>query len=157
MTLDDYLLSRGLSKKVIEEFLPHIPEDAGDGVFSDAASIMDPDRWFYWPGQTRFVIVGQCPNGDGVAIDTQKQPGAVFYVAHELRGGDRVMEDVVVRVADSASDFIQKFLEDDGFPYDYWDAKRRNAEPDDGPNEEERGQPHVPVEHQRRAPPHRSS
>lgn len=31
------------------------------------------------------------------------------------------------------------------------------AEPSDAPNEEERGQAHVPTERQRRAPPHRSS
>jgi hypothetical protein len=80
------------------------------------------------------VVVGQCPNGDGVAVDTQKEPGAVFYVAHELLGRGRAIEDVVVRVADSPSDFIQKFLQDDGFPYDYWDAKRRNAEPGAAPN-----------------------
>jgi hypothetical protein len=33
----------------------------------------------------------------------------------------------------------------------------QDAEPSDGPNEEERGQPRVPIERQRRAPPHRSS
>jgi hypothetical protein len=33
----------------------------------------------------------------------------------------------------------------------------KEAEPSDGPNEEERGQPHVSIERQRRAPPHRSS
>jgi hypothetical protein len=134
MTLDDYLLSRGLSRKVIEELLPCIPEDGGDGLFCDAASIMDPDRWFYWPGQTRFVPVGQCPNGDAVAIDTQKQPGAIFYVAHELLGGGRPLEDVVILVADSPSDFVQRFLEDDGFPYDFFEAKGQNTEPGAPPN-----------------------
>ncbi len=128
MTLSDYLLSRGLSRKVIGEFLPHIPERAGDGILCDMASIMEPDRCFYWPGQTRFVVVGQCPIGDGVAIDTQTESDAVFFVAHELLGGDRPLEDVVVRVADSPSAFIQEFLEGDDFPYDYWDAKSRNAE-----------------------------
>jgi hypothetical protein len=134
MTLGDYLLSRGLPQEVIDELLPYIPEDSDDSVFCDAATIMHPDRWFYWPGQTRFVLVGQCPNGDAVAIDTQNTPGAVFYVACELAGGDRALEDVVVRVADSPSDFIHEFLEDDGFPYDYWDAKSRSAEPDAAPN-----------------------
>ncbi|MBM3878308.1 MAG: hypothetical protein FJ387_01070 [Verrucomicrobia bacterium] len=134
MTLGDYLPSRGLSQKVIEELLPHIPEHADDGVFCDMASIMAPDRCFYWPGQTRFVVVGHCPNGDGVALDTQEQPGAVFYVAHELLGGERALEDVVVRVAESPSDFLQKLLEDDDFPYDYCDAKSRNVEPGAAPN-----------------------
>ena len=129
MTLCEYLRSRGLLQKVVEELLRYIPDDADDGVFCDAASIMDPDRWFYWPGQTRFVVVGQCSNGDGVAIDAQKQPGSVFYVAHELLGGDRPLDDLVIRVADSTSDFVQRFLEDDGFPHDYWEAKTQNTQP----------------------------
>ena len=129
MTLGDYLISRGLSRKVIEELLPLIPDNGDDDVFCDAVTIMEPDRWFYWPDQTRFVAVGQCPNGDGVAIDTQEQPGAVFYVAHELLGFDRPLEDVVIRVADSPSDFIQRFREEDGFPYDYFEATAKALNP----------------------------
>lgn len=128
MTLSDYLLSRGLSQKVIEALLPHIPEHADDGVFRDAASIMDPDRWFHWPGQTRFVLVGQCPNGDAVAIDTQKTPGAVFYVACELVGGEQPQDAVVICVAESPSDFVQRILDDDDFPCDYWEATSRSTE-----------------------------
>ena len=134
MTLGDYLLSRRLPQKVIDELLPYIPEDSDDGVFCDAASIMDPDRWFYWPSQTRFVLVGQCPNGDAVAIDTQKTPGAVFYVACELADGDRPQDEVVICVAESPSDFVQRFLDDDDFPYDYWEATSRNTEPGAAPN-----------------------
>lgn len=127
MTLGDYLLSRGLSQKVIDELLPYIPNGSDDSVFCDAATIMEPERWFYWPRQTRFVLVGQCPNGDAVAIDTQKTPGAVFYVACELAGGDRPDDEFVICVAESPSVFVQRFMNDADFPYDYWEAARRNT------------------------------
>lgn len=134
MTLADYLLSRGLSQKAIDELLPFIPEDSNDNVFYNAATIMEPDRWFYWPGKTRFVLVGQCPNGDAVAIDTQSTPGAVFYAACELAGGDRPEDEVVICVAKSPTDFVHRFLNEDDFPYDYWEAAKRITEPNASPN-----------------------
>ena len=136
MNLPRYLAYRGLAQNVIDELLPLIPAEMPEqscGAFYDGASIVDAERWFYWPGQTRFVVVGQCPNGDGVAIDTQKEPGAVFYVAHELLGSDRPLEEVVTRVAASPSDYVHK-LADEDFPYDYWEARARNTEPGAPPN-----------------------
>ena len=61
MTLSEYLRSRGLSEKVVDELLPYIPDDADNGVFIDPASIMNPDKWLYWAQQTRFVVVGAVP------------------------------------------------------------------------------------------------
>jgi hypothetical protein len=129
MTIGDFLHSRGLSREAIEELLPWIPAHGEDGVFCDAARIMDADRWFYWPGQTRFVLVGQCPNGDAVAIDTQEHPGAVYYVAHEFLGGDRAIDDVVIRVAESPSDFVERFIDNSDFPYDFFEARDQSTEP----------------------------
>jgi hypothetical protein len=134
MTLANYLLSRGLSQKVIDELLPLIPEVSDAGIFRDAASITAPDRWFYWPEQTCFIAVGQCPNGDAVAIDTHGHSGAVFYVAHELIGRAHKLEDIVVRVADSPAEFARRFLEEDEFPDDYWDAKTKRTEPSASPD-----------------------
>jgi hypothetical protein len=134
MKLAHYLSSRGLTQQVINDLLPHIPRRNTEHIFCDAAGIMNPDKWFYWPGQTRFIPVGQCPNGDAVAIDTQRDPGAVFYVAHELAGGDRPLEEIVVRVAKSPSEFIQRLLDDDDFPCDYWEARGRGTEPGAPPN-----------------------
>jgi hypothetical protein len=133
MNLGVYLLSRGLPQEAVDELLPYIPEEGQESAFCDAASIMHPERWFYWPGQARFVPVGQCPNGDAVAIDTQKEPGAVFYVAHELLAGTRPLEEIVIRVADSPSDYVQKLRKDD-FPFDYWEARTRSTEPTASPN-----------------------
>jgi hypothetical protein len=136
MNLPRYLASRGVAKQTIGDLLPHIPskmQDVPADDFCDAASIMAPDRWFHWPGQSRFVLVGQCPNGDGVAVDTEIEPGAVFYVAHELLGSERPVDEVVIRVADSPSDYVRRRSEED-FPWDFYEAKEKNTEPDTAPN-----------------------
>jgi hypothetical protein len=59
-----------------------------------------------------------------VAIDTEKEPGAVFYVAGELLGSDRPLDEMAIRVAGSPPDYYRKLLEDD-FPVDYWEARAR--------------------------------
>ena len=136
MSLADYLASRGLSREVIDDLLRYVPgseQELPSDDFRDATAIMDPDRWFYWPGQTRFVVVGQCPNGDGVAIDTERHPGSVFYVAHDFLGGDRPVEEMVTRVADSPSAYVRRRGDDD-FPWDYWEAKAGSTEPNAPPN-----------------------
>jgi hypothetical protein len=134
MKLVQYLSSRGLPQRVIEELLRYIPSRKREHVFYDGARIKDPDKWFYWPGQTRFVPIGQCPNGDAVAVDSQREPGAVFYVAHELVGTGQPLERIVVRVAGSPSEFIKSFLEETDFPFDYWETKSRGTEPVASPN-----------------------
>jgi hypothetical protein len=51
-------------------------------LFEAPARIMDPDIWFYFPGNTRFVLIGSCPNGNAIALDVIEQPGAVFCSDH---------------------------------------------------------------------------
>ena len=136
MKLAHFLASRGLRQELIADLLPFIPREAPEassGAFYDAASIMNPETWFCWPGQTRFVLVGQCANGDGVAIDSQEEPGAVFYVAHELVGSDRPLEEMVIRIAESPSQYVRGLQAAD-FPYDYWDARAQSAEQTAPPN-----------------------
>lgn len=134
MNLAHCLARRGMPQQVIDDLLRCLPRPTRKHFFYDAASIMKLDRGFDWPGRTRFVMVGDCPNGDLVAIDTRKEPGAVFYVSHDLVAEDRPLEEVVIRVADSPSDFIQKLLDEDDLPCDFWEAKSRNREPDAAPN-----------------------
>ena len=81
-------------------------------------------------------------NGDGVAIDTEKELGAVFYVAHELLCSDRPVDEMAIRVAGSPSDYVQRLLEDD-FPSDYWEVRARNTEPGAPPNRRPAHQPVV--------------
>lgn len=119
-----WLKKRGLSQRIIEELLAYVPQTINEmpiDDFCDADSIMNPDKWFYWPDQTRFVLVGQCPNGDGVAIDTESTTGCIYYVSHDLLS-ESPLEDITIKVADSPSDYVNKKSDDD-FPWDFWEAK----------------------------------
>jgi hypothetical protein len=122
-----WLKNRGLPEKIITDLLQYLPEQTNQlpiDDFNDAERIMHSDSWFYWPDQTRFIVVGGCPNGDAVAIDTEKEQGAIFYVAHELIGMEYALEEMVIKVASSPSDYVEK-RSDDEFPWDYWEAKNK--------------------------------
>ena len=106
--------------------LPRKMPKASCAFFYTATYIMNPDKCFYWPGQTRFVLVGACPNGDGIGIDTDIHPGAVYFISHEHVGSGAKIEDMTVKVADSPADYARRIYEgDDDFPMDYWEAKQR--------------------------------
>ncbi len=82
MNLGHYLAGRDLTRQVIDDLLQYLPCPAKKHFFYDVAGIIELDRGFGWPGHRRFVVVGDCPNGDLVAIDTRKEPGAAFHVSH---------------------------------------------------------------------------
>jgi hypothetical protein len=112
--------------------LPKTMPEAAIGFFYTEEYVRNPDKWFFCPDQNRFVLVGQCTNGDGIAIDTQANPGAVYYVCHDRVHQDCPIEDMVVSVASSPGDFAHAILEDDSFPADFWDAKEANTEQNPG-------------------------
>ena len=123
-----FLLNRGLPADATDELIALLPRKMPKpscAYFYDANHIMNPDKWFYWPGQLRFVLVGQCPNGDGIAIDTKVHPGAVFFISHEHVGGDAKQEDMTVQVAASPADYAHRIqMRGEEFPMDFWEAKR---------------------------------
>ncbi len=124
MDVSDWLRDRGLPDAAIEELIPLLPDAIPEysvSWFYTAEYIMDPDRWFHCPGQSRFVFVGQCPDGSAIAIDSQITPGAVFYVSTNAIESDPASGEFTVRVADSPADFAARSQQDD-FPMDYYDA-----------------------------------
>jgi hypothetical protein len=126
-SLISYLVSCGVPRETVEELVPHVPKRMHDlpaDDFCDASRITDSNQWFYWPNQTRFVLVGQCPNGDGVAIDTEENVGSIFYICHELIHTEKSIDEVVVQVADSPNDYVRKRGEPD-FPWDFWEAREK--------------------------------
>lgn len=82
---------------------------------------MNPDLWFDWPDQSRFVFVGQCPGGPAITNDTRSVPGGVFYVSVDAIGSDPASCDYIVQVADSPADFAARCHSDD-FPMGCYDA-----------------------------------
>ena len=119
----EWLGSRGVPQDGIDTLLEILPRCAD--LFEPPEQIMQPDRWFSLPGNSRFVLLGSCPNGDADALDTTEQPGAVFFIDHERVHDEIPDSERAVRVADSLSDYLQSCLDDPDFPYDYWEAKNR--------------------------------
>jgi hypothetical protein len=95
------------------------------GIVETAERIMDPDAWFYFPGNSRFILIGSCPNGDAIALDTLEVPGAVYYIDHERVHDDIPDRDRVVRVADTLTKYVDRCLTDPNFPQEYQDASNR--------------------------------
>ena len=124
-----YLIERGVPTSSADELITLLPikmPSSSCAFFFTAKYIMNPEKWFYWPEQTRFVLVGQCPNGDGIAIDTQVQPGAVYFISHELIGTDAILEDMSVLVAPSPANYAQRIeMGNDDLPMDFWEAKQK--------------------------------
>jgi hypothetical protein len=119
---EDWLKARG----VPSESVATLSELAGTkNLFETPARIMEPDSWFYFPGNTRFVLIGSSPNGDAIALDTKEQPGAVVFIDHD-RVHDAVPDqERIIKVADSLPDYLQSCIDDPDFPSDYDEAKSR--------------------------------
>ncbi len=90
--------------------------------FESPQQIMNSDRWFHFPNNKRFVMVGSCPNGDGIGLDTIQKPGAVYFIDHERLHHE--IDEIAVCVADSLQEYVQQCLDVPDFPYDYHEAKR---------------------------------
>jgi hypothetical protein len=124
MTLTQYLQSQGLKQTVIDDLLPYIAPHGESGFFWDAARIMAPCEFYHLERVNGFLLVGSCPDGSCVAINTASENGAVFYIALEYLSANYPVEEMVIQVAESPSDWISKVCEDD-FPYDYCEASSR--------------------------------
>jgi hypothetical protein len=119
---EDWLKTKGIPS----ESTAGLSELAGtENLFETPERIMAPDVWFYFPGNTRFVLIGSCPNGDAIALDTKEHPGAVFFIDHD-RVHDAVPDQQrTIKVADSLPDYLEACVGDPDFPSDYGEAKSR--------------------------------
>lgn len=122
MPLSQFLLEQGLQKKVIDELIPHLAPDGECGFFWDAPTIMAPCEHCHLERVKGFILVGNCPDGSFVAIDTASENGAIYYIALEYLAANYPVEEMLVQVAESPSEWISKLCEDDDFPYDYHQA-----------------------------------
>lgn len=118
MTLSQYLLSQGLKQKVIDALIPCVAPDGTCGFFWDAPNIMAPCKHIHLDRVKGFILVGSCPDGSCVAIDTASENGAIYYIALEYLAANYPVEEMLIQVAESPSEWISKVCEDD-FPYDY--------------------------------------
>ena len=121
-----WLLAKGLTAEQIDDLLPLLPTtepEAACGWFYNAERIMNQETWFAIPHQTQFVFLGQCPNGDGIAINVDETKGTIHYISHDIAWENNSLSGASVCVAESIKDFAEKSQRDD-FPIDYWEAKK---------------------------------
>jgi len=85
-------------------------------------SLQEGDEMGVSPEKSGFLIVGSCPNGDPIALDTAADPGSVWYMGHETMHS-KPLRSIAIRVADNLVQFINNLVEDDDFPFDYYSAK----------------------------------
>ena len=114
-----WLSERGVPKAAIELL---VALSKAGGCFESPQRIMDSDRWFHFSNNKRFVMVGSCPNGDGIGLDTIQKPGAVYFIDHERLHLD--IAEIAVCVANSLQEYVQQCSDVPDFPYDYHEAKR---------------------------------
>ena len=117
-----WLAQRKLPRNTIASLMEHVGKE---GLFESAERIMNPDVWFHFPGNTRWVLIGSCPNGDGIALDTLREPGAVYFINHETVESDIADDERTAKVAESLPDYRRACVDDRDFPFDYYEAKDR--------------------------------
>jgi hypothetical protein len=79
------------------------------------------------PFDEGFVVFGDCPNGDMVAIDVKRNVGTIHYLSHEESDGCSFPS---IKVANSMEQFLDR-LGNDKMPTDYHEALSWNFEADE--------------------------
>ena len=126
MKFKNWLAHRGVQEDSIRDLLVFLKYP---GLLECPKRIMNPDSWFYFPNNNnRFILIGSCPNGDGIAIDTGKNSNAVVYINHEYAGDKETpIQCKFIQVASSLIDFAKQ-SQDTSFPSDFYEAKNTKAE-----------------------------
>ena len=70
------------------------------------------------PFDAGFVVFGDCPNGDPIAIDVQNNVGTIHYLSHEETDG---CEFPSFQVAESMGNFLKQYA-NEKMPIDYHEA-----------------------------------
>lgn len=123
MLLDEFagwLIARGVS----EQDTKILVSLSGVGnLFEPPQRIMQPDDWFYYPSNRRFILLGTCPNGDAIAPDTLENRGAIFFICRERVHEIVADSEVSVCVAETLDDYLNGCTENPDFPQDFRDAE----------------------------------
>ncbi len=127
--------SIGLSSETTEKLLEHmLNEEDMDPEFGSwiesptrVMSANDPKNAFgleQEPIALGFLIIGSCPNGDPVIVNTRDPKLPVFYLSHETLF-DQPLHETMAKVSDSITEFDEALLsETSNIPLDYWQVPR---------------------------------
>ncbi len=90
----------------------------------DIQNLQDENGLGVSPEKSGFLIVGSCPNGDPIALDIGADMGSVWYMDHETMAAD-LLRSAAIRVADNLSQLMNRLVQVDDFPFDYYEAKEK--------------------------------
>ena len=87
----------------------------------DIIEMSDTDCFGFQAKDHGFILIGGCPNGDPIAMDVRDQVGSIWYIGHETMYCTPLRE-IAAKVAEDLESFVVGLIEEEGFPYDYYDA-----------------------------------
>lgn len=122
------LLGLGLGEGTVSELLAQWPGGpAGVG----SSRLLDLQEIIAFDCQENtlkvgLLTIGSCANGDPIALDVAAgAPWPVYYISHEHEGLYDDGEPTRVRVSESFERFLVECVEDEEYPWDYFEAEER--------------------------------
>ena len=90
---------------------------------AEIVEMADKDPYGISARANGFIVVGECPNGDPIAISLAYELGTVWYICHETMHSEPLRE-VAVLVAKDLTEMLEG-IADVNFPFDYFEARNR--------------------------------
>ena len=122
----NWLNARNIPQKVLHLFswfMPMAEIAVGSGVINDYQTIMTINDTWPEAFESGFFIIGNCPNGDHIAIRTLKHGLETGFLSHEEIDHDNQMDSHYIPIAKTFSAFFHDANMFGYFPVDYWQAK----------------------------------
>jgi hypothetical protein len=96
--------------------------------YAEIAEFTDDEVVDCCPFDAGFVVFGDCPNGDSVAVDVRNDSGSIHYLSHEESDGHSFLS---IKVANTMQEFLTALAADE-MPTDFheaqgWDFSRDHA------------------------------
>lgn len=133
---DSWAAEHGASSEIIELLTlcaatPEEMEDAYEAIeppppiyaLEDIKEMSESSDYGFCPLEHRFLVIGGCPNGDPIAVDIGDDMGSAWYIDHESMYNSPPRS-IAVRVADDVEQLLNGIAYEDGFPIDYFAAKK---------------------------------
>lgn len=129
MDIKNWLITKGIKEKNVDEFIPFLPEEMFDEPFID---FFTPDYIMSYndeniPIELGYIEVGVTLDGTCIALDTLDPQGAIFYLpTASLEHTDANPRPYAIKVANSAKhleDLLDEYSENGNeFPSSHWEA-----------------------------------
>jgi len=124
MNIENWLLHRGISPKVANQLISHLPSEQVDESYLDffTAEYIMKNNDENIPEHQGYIEIGSGLDGTTIALDVRSNSGEIHYLPITcLETIDYDPRLVAVKVAESPDDFVKRSV-NAGFPPGHWDA-----------------------------------